>query len=106
MWGISLIIQAVLLCHILGSHSLMCLVWVSLCSNRGILNEKVRRAQGETCEPDYNSQGTHITDNTETARGGICLMKCSRSGQGRGECLWIVLLVVTDRAGWDVFLFS
>ena len=31
--------------------------------------------------------------------GGICLMKCSRSGQGRGECLclWIVLLVVADR---------
>ena len=26
-------------------------------------------------------------------------MKCSRSGRGRGECLWIVLLVVNDRAG-------
>ena len=74
-------------------------------SRRGILNEKVRRAQGETCEPDYNSQGTHITDNTETAEGGICLMKCSRSGRGRGECLGIVLLVVTDSQGWDVFLF-
>ena len=98
MWGISLIIQPVLLCHTLG-------LWVSLCSKRGILNEKVRRAQGETCEPDYDSQGTHITDNTETAEGGICLMKCSRSGRGRGECLWIVLLVVTDSQGWDVFLF-
>ena len=96
MWGISLIIQPVLLCHIYPAHSLMSPLFQS---RRGILNENEEEHKVKHVNPITTLKVRTLLTTQRQRRRGICLMKCSRSGRGRGECLWIVLLVVTDSTG-------
>ena len=77
----------------------------SLCSNRGVLNEKVRSTRWNMWTRLQLSRYAHYWQHGDRP-GGNLFNEVFKVSRARGECLWIVLLVVTDsRPGYiPVFL--